>query len=192
MLDYSRDRAEGRIRLPENGKLSVGVTLLDGTPYKHTGEINFFDVKIDPQTGTALVRAELPNTEGQLVPGQFVKAHVRGVTRPDLILVPQAAVQQGMQGSFVYVADVKGNVEMRPVKTGKWEGNSWIIESGLDAGERVITGGLLKVRPGSTVEVTTVTRTLPPDKISPQGVAARQTTGTATAQPGLKASAGNK
>jgi membrane fusion protein (multidrug efflux system) len=183
MLDYRRNVREGRVVLPENGKLTVDVTLLDGTPYAPKGEISFFDVKIDPQTGTALVRAELPNPEGQLVPGQFVKAHVRGVTRPNLVLVPQAAVQQGMQGTFVYVTDDKGQVEMRPIKAGSWEGSSWIVESGLKPGEMVITGGLLKVRPGATVQVTTVTRTLPPEKLSPAAAAAMQTTTTAS-QPG--------
>ena len=179
MLEYRKDVSEGRVIVPADGKLKVGVTLLDGTPYGPMGEINFFDVKIDPQTGTALVRAVLPNPEGLLVPGQFVKAQVRGVTRPNMILVPQAAVQQGMQGSFVYVSDEKGTVELRPVKAGKWEGTSWIIESGLRVGEKVITGGLLKVRPGGSVDVTTVTRTLPPDPAAARSLQL-QTSGTAT------------
>lgn len=192
MLEYRRDVAEGNVIVPADGKLQVGVTLLDQTDYKYTGEINFFDVKIDPQTGTALVRAELPNTEGQLVPGQFVKAHVRGVIRPNVILLPQLAVQQGMQGSFVYVSDPQGVVEMRPIKTGKWEGRSWIVESGLKAGERVLTGGLLKVRPGANVQLTTVTRELPPEPLSAE-LGAAQTSATATltsgtvSQPGIDA-----
>jgi len=159
-LDYNRDVKSGKIKLPPDGKLSVGVELLDHTPYPQSGEINYFDVKIDPQTGTALVRAELPNPEGRLVPGQFVKVFVRGAQRDNMVVVPQAAIQQGMQGSFVYVAGEKGLIEMRPVTLGTWEGQGWLIESGLEENERVVIGGLLKVRPGATVDVTTVTEKL--------------------------------
>jgi membrane fusion protein (multidrug efflux system) len=159
-LEYTRDIKSGKLVLPPDGKLSIGITLLDKSSYPYTGEINFFDVKIDPQTGQALVRADLPNPAGILVPGQFVTVHVRGVLRPDLVIVPQEAVMQGIQGAFVYVVDDHKTAEMRPVKTSSWEGSGWIIESGLGADEKVITGGLLKVRPGAEVDVTTVTRTI--------------------------------
>lgn len=160
MLDYRRSLEEKRIILPPDGNLDVVVTLLDGTVYPEKGQINFYDVKIDPQTGTALVRAELPNRAGLLVPGQFVKVHLKGAARPGQIMVPQRAVQMGLQGPYVYVVGEENKVEMRPVKTSNWEGKSWIIESGLREGERIIVNGVQKARPGNEVNVTTVTTTL--------------------------------
>ena len=88
-----------------------------------------------------------------LRPGQFVRAHLHGSVRPGAILVPQRAVQQGAQGSFVWVIE-DGKTKFQPVKTGPWYGDDWFIEAGLKGGEQVIVDGALSVRPG--IEVGTV------------------------------------
>jgi membrane fusion protein (multidrug efflux system) len=130
----------------------VAVELIDGTKYPHEGAINFHSVQVDPATGTAEVRAELPNPEEALVPGQFVRARVVGLTRRDALTVPQRAVQMGQQSSFVYVVGKDEKVEVREVALSSWVGSDWLVESGLAAGDRVIVDGLQKIRPGSVVK----------------------------------------
>ena len=121
--------------------------------YPHSGKLNFSDVRISPNTGTREARAELPNRDGVLRPGQFVRVVLRGVTRPNAVTVPQRAVLEGPQGKFVYVVDEKGTAQPRPVEAGEWAENTWVITSGLKPGERVITDGVLKLGPGAPVKV---------------------------------------
>jgi membrane fusion protein (multidrug efflux system) len=160
LLEQRNAEQAGRIIAPADDDYEVEITLLDGSRYPFSGHINFADVKIDPQTGTGLVRAAFPNDKGLLKPGQFVKVHVKGARRTNTVMVPQTAVMIGMQGTYVYVVDDAGKVEMRPVKATDWEGRNWIIESGLVGGERVIINGTNKTQPGAEVKVTTETQTL--------------------------------
>jgi membrane fusion protein (multidrug efflux system) len=88
-----------------------------------------------------------------LRPGQFVRVILRGATRPNAVTVPQRAVLQGPQGKFVYVVDEKGTAQPRPVEAGAWAGDAWIISSGLQAGERVIVDGVMKIGPGAPVKI---------------------------------------
>lgn len=143
----------GRLELPKNGNVEVAVRLADGSLYAKTGKLNFSDVRISPATGTQEARAELPNPEGDLRPGQFVRVILRGATRPNAVTVPQRSVLEGPQGKFVYVVSEKGTAEARPVEAGEWAGDNWIITSGLKAGERVIVDGLMKLGPGAPVKV---------------------------------------
>jgi len=99
------------------------------------------------------LRATLENVERALKPGQFVKVLVNGWERPGSLVVPQRAVSQSPQGAYVYVVDGENKVESRPVTTGAWSGQDWIILDGLKEGERVITDGLTKVRPGAEVSI---------------------------------------
>lgn len=142
----------GRLTLPKNGSVEVAVRLADGTMYPKTGRLNFSDVRISPATGTQEARAELPNPEGRLRPGQFVRVILKGATRPDAVTIPQRAVLEGPQGKFVYVVNEKSQAEARPVEAGEWSGESWIITSGLKAGERVILDGVMKLGPGAPVK----------------------------------------
>ena len=143
----------GLVRTPEAGQYEVEIILADQSSYPHRGQITFADASLSEETGTFLIRAEIPNPEKELRPGQFVRARIHGSVRPDAILIPQRAVQQAAQGSFVWVIE-DGKTRFQPVKTGPWLGDDWFIEEGLDGGEQVIVDGALKVRPG--VEVTTV------------------------------------
>lgn len=151
-LEIQQDVEAGRLVLPKNGQFRVEVRRSDGTVYAKTGLLNFTDVRVNPQTGTSEARAVLPNPDGALRPGEFVRVILRGAHRPDAMRVPQRAVLEGPQGKFVYVA-VEGKAEARPVRVGPWSGDEWIITSGLNAGERVIVDGVLKVRPGAPVRV---------------------------------------
>jgi membrane fusion protein (multidrug efflux system) len=143
----------GRLKLPPNGSFEVSVQLADGTEFPRTGRLNFYDVRITPNTGTQDARAELPNPDGALRPGQFVRVILKGATRPNAVKVPQRAVLEGPQGKFVYVVNDKSQAEARPIEAGEWAGDSWVITSGLKPGERVILDGVLKLGPGAPVKV---------------------------------------
>jgi membrane fusion protein (multidrug efflux system) len=143
----------GRLKLPANGSVEVALQFADGTNYPRTGRLNFYDVRITPNTGTQEARAELPNPDGALRPGQFVRVILKGATRPNAVKVPQRAVLEGPQGKFVYVVNDQSKVEIRPIEAGEWAGDSWVITSGLKPGERVILDGVLKLGPGAPVKV---------------------------------------
>jgi membrane fusion protein (multidrug efflux system) len=146
-----KEAESGRLQLPKH--FQVEVRLADASVYPKTGKLSFADVRISPSTGTRETRAELPNPGGMLRPGQFVRVVLRGATRPNALTVPQRAVLEGPKGKFVYVVDDKGTAQPRPVEAGEWSGESWIIYSGLKAGERVITDGVMKLGPGAPVKI---------------------------------------
>jgi len=147
------DMKSGLVRDPESGEYEVEIELADNSIYPQRGKITFADASLSEETGTFLVRAEIPNPNKLLRPGQFVRVHLHGSVRPGAILIPQRAVQQGAQGSFVWVIE-NGKTKFQPIKTGPWHGDDWFIEAGLTGGERVIVDGALAVRPET--EVTTV------------------------------------
>ena len=164
-LKLQRARAEGKLKIPGgtngNGGYQVEIKLADGSTFPRTGRINFSDARVNPQTGTSEFRATVPNADGALRPGQFLRVVLRGAERPDAIAVPQVAVMEGPQGKFVYVLgkNEKG-VDVatpRPIVAGDWttvEGrNLWIIESGLKPGDTVIIDGIAKLMPGAPVKV---------------------------------------
>jgi membrane fusion protein (multidrug efflux system) len=153
LLELRRGIAEGRIASPAPTELEVEIVLADGSLHPERGRVNFADSRIDAATGAVDLRAELPNAGGALVPGQFVRARLLGVTQPGAIVVPQRAVLQGQQGKFVYVVAAGDTVELRPVEVGGWVGDGWIVESGLVPGDRVVVDGTSKVRPGAPVTV---------------------------------------
>ncbi|HUQ24258.1 MAG TPA: efflux RND transporter periplasmic adaptor subunit [Burkholderiales bacterium] len=143
----------GRLAMPKDGRFEVALVLADGTPYNHTGLLNFTDVRISATTGTRESRAEVPNPDGLLRPGQFVRVVLRGATYPNSVTVPQRAVLEGPQGKFVYVVNEKSAAEPRPVQAGEWSGEDWIITSGLKEGDRVIVDGVMKLGPGAPVRI---------------------------------------
>lgn len=155
MLRTRQLENKGILVLPEDGDYTVQVILGDGTVYPHTGRITFADASLSEKTGTFLLRAEVANPDHLLRPGQFVRILLKGAMRPDAILVPQRAVQQGAKGSFVWVLDKDNKAGFRPVTVGPWHGEEWFIESGLEAGDVVVVDGALKLRAGSRVKITT-------------------------------------
>jgi membrane fusion protein (multidrug efflux system) len=151
-MRYEREAAENEIVLPEGIDAPyLEVTLLDGSVYPERGVIDFEAAAIDLQTGTVELRATLPNPDRRLKAGQFVKAHIRGYVRPETLTVPQRAVSQSPQGSYVYVVDDENKAQLRIIKPGIWSAQDWIVSSGISAGERIVVEGLVKVQPGIAV-----------------------------------------
>jgi membrane fusion protein (multidrug efflux system) len=134
---------------------SVTLRLSDGTVYPHKGRLSFIDPRVNTATGSFEARAEVPNPDGALRPGQFVRIVLEAAPRPDVIVVPQRAVMDGPQGKFVYVkgasAQGKDVALPRPVTVGEWVDvggqSQWIIEDGLKAGDVVIVDGTAKIFP---------------------------------------------
>ena len=143
----------GALVPPKGNRFTVELELSDGRRYPQIGVVNFSDPSFNKETGTFLVRAEIPNPDGDLRPGMFVKAYLTGATRPNALAVPQKSVQQTANGHVVYIANAKNQVEVRPVTVGDWVGQDWIIRQGLKAGERVIVDGFMKLAPGTQVTV---------------------------------------
>jgi membrane fusion protein (multidrug efflux system) len=144
---------KGELTEPENGNFIVEIVLADGTVYPNKGKITFSDASLSEETGTFLIRAEVDNPKKNLRPGMFVRAVLKGSMRPDAILVPQRAVQQGAKGSFVWVINDEGKAEFNPVVVGSWLGDKWFIDSGLKGGETVVVNGALKLRAGVPVKI---------------------------------------
>src|SRR5881398_329224 len=149
LLGLRRDIADGPLLMPPAPRaLAVQVTLADGSLLPAAGELNFADLALQPATGTLQLRAQLKNPQHVLLPGQFVRVRLLGLKRPSAILVPQRAVQQGLTGAFVYLVGDSDKVAARNVVASSWEGGSWLIEQGLQVGDRVIVDGVQKVAPG--------------------------------------------
>ncbi len=151
-LRFSRLIKEGRLRAPEGQKYEVKIVLADGTVVPAPGHITFGDASFNKDTGTYLVRAELPNKDGALRPGQFVRVLLSGASWVDAIQVPQRAVMQGPQGNFVWVVDAQSLAQFRPVTVGPLSGELWLITDGLKQGERIVVDGGLKLAPGVPVQ----------------------------------------
>lgn len=147
-----RMREEGRITLPAKG-YDVTVRLIDGSTYKRTGSVNFIDPLVDPLTGTIRVRAEFPNPDAEVLPGQFARVVMTGAVYTNALAIPQRAVLQTQQGPMVWVIGQGDIAEPRPVEIGLPVGSDYIVEKGLAPGERYVVEGLLKVRPGQPVTI---------------------------------------
>jgi membrane fusion protein (multidrug efflux system) len=145
---------KGQLVTPKDDAYEVEIELSDGTLYPHKGNLSFADPSFSTETGTFLVRAVIANPKSVLRPGMFVKAYLKGAVHPNAIVVPQKAVQQTSKGHIVYVVNDKEQAELRPVLVGDWIGEDWIINQGLDAGDRVIVEGFQKLAPGAPVKVT--------------------------------------
>ena len=161
LLKYKASVTSGQILPPVDNAYVVEAVLADGSVYPHKGRIAFKDAEFNQQTGTYLLRATLPNSEGALKPGQFARARISGSIRPNAILVPQRAVLQGAQGHFVFVIDKDGKAAMRGIKVGEWHGDDWFINEGLTEGDVVVTDGVPKLAPGAAVKIVDATATKP-------------------------------
>ena len=153
VLNLRRAIAAGEIALGENERVEVRLTFGDGTEYQIPGYIDFLAFSVDRQTGTVELRAEFPNPEGLLLPGEFVRAQIYAGQVQDGLMVPQRAVTLSEDGGSVYVVDGEGKAATRRVELGAMVGGRWIVESGLRAGDRVIVSNLQKIRPGAAVQV---------------------------------------
>lgn len=154
MARWREETSQGLIIQPKNQDFDVELVLPDGTPFVEKGKINFADPSFSQDTGSFMVRAVLPNPKRELRPGMFVTTYLKGALRPKAVVVPQLSVQQGSNGHVVYVIKPDGTAEVRPVVVGDYEGEKGIvILTGLQAGDRIVVEGMLKVIPGQPVKI---------------------------------------
>ena len=117
------------------------------------GKLIFIDNTVTPQTGTVLLKTRVPNAKELIWPGQFVNVRIVLTIEPEAVVVPEAAVQPGQDGSFVYLIDEASKVKVQPVKIARQLGGDVVIASGVKAGDRVITEIPQALQPGATVQV---------------------------------------
>ena len=153
MADLRSGLQSGSLVREGDQQMSVEIKFGDGSSYPLAGKVDFTDSLIDRGTGTVSSRAVVPNPDQVLMPGQFVRVVVKGISKPNAVTVPERAIAQGPNGTFVYVVDEQGLARARPVTTAHTAEGRWVVESGIAAGDRVIVEGLPKVRPNSPVKV---------------------------------------
>ena len=145
--------SEGEYTQLHNGAKKAEVRLVspDGKVIASQGKLNFTASTVDPKLGTVQVRAEFPNPKLVLLPGQFVRVQVL-TGEEDAFLVPKAAVMQGDQGRFVWIAGQDGKAAPRPVEAVAWSDSNWVVRNGLSVGDQVIVDNLMKIRTGAPVQ----------------------------------------
>ncbi|HEV7912851.1 MAG TPA: efflux RND transporter periplasmic adaptor subunit [Albitalea sp.] len=131
---------------------SVNVVLEDGSNYPQRGRLLFSDLTVDTTSGQITLRAELPNGDGMLLPGLYVRVRLEQAQADQAITLPQQAVTRTAQGDTVMVVGPDGKPAPRPVKIGSAQGGQWIVLDGLKPGEQVIVDGFQKMRPGAPVK----------------------------------------
>jgi membrane fusion protein, multidrug efflux system len=130
----------------------VKLLLEDGSEFPDAAKLTFVDNAVDTSTGTVRVRAVLQNKEAKLIPGQFLRARVEGVSLGQVVSIPRKAIMSGPQGAMVWVVDSENKVQPRPVQVGRSMGNNVVITTGLAAGDRYVVEGVMKLRaPGTPV-----------------------------------------
>ncbi|MGH8338379.1 MAG: efflux RND transporter periplasmic adaptor subunit, partial [Gammaproteobacteria bacterium] len=157
-LQKIRDEAaKGLLHAPDKGEYVVEIILVYGSVFPQTGQITFANFEFNQQTGMFLIRVNVDNPKGLLRPNQYVRVRLHGAVRPNAILVPQRAVQQGAKGHFVWVVDKEGKVDTRPIQVGDAYNNDTFVFDGLRAGDQVVVDGAITLRPGEAVKATPVT-----------------------------------
>ena len=141
----------------------VTVTLADNTVYPYRGLVDFAEPQVDPRTGTFSVRAEMPNPDRVLLPGQFTKVRLLLDVIEDALMVPQKAVIIEKGGAYIYVVRRDSTVERRFVELGPEQDNYVVVERGVAAGEQVVAEGYHKLTPGMRVRIDNSNLTLPSD-----------------------------
>ena len=131
---------------------SVRVVLEDGRELAQPGKLLFSDLTVDPATSQITLRAEVPNPDGRLLPGLYVRVRLEQAMARDAIALPQQAVTRSAQGDTVMVVDAEGKVAPRPVTVGGEQNGRWIVLDGLKAGEQVMVDGFQKLRGGAPVK----------------------------------------
>jgi len=152
-LKLRRDIQEGRLQTSGVNAAKVTLILEDGREYSEAGKLQFSDVSVDQGTGSVTVRAIFPNKDRVLLPGMFVRARIDEGVNNKALVVPQVGVthdQKGQPTALVVGPDNK--VALRQLVTSGTYGDKWVVDSGLNAGDRVIVQGTEKARPGSTVK----------------------------------------
>jgi membrane fusion protein (multidrug efflux system) len=153
VLNLRKAVANKQLRASGDGSVPVRLVLEDGSEYSRAGKLLFTDLTVDATSGQITLRAEVPNPDGLLLPGQYVRVRLSQAELPSGMLLPQQAVTRTGQGDTVLVVGADGKPAPRPVKVGASQNNQWVILSGLQPGEQVIADGFQKMMvPGAAVK----------------------------------------
>ena len=135
----------------------ITITLADNSQYPYKGLVDFADPQVDSQTGTFSVRAEMPNPQHVLLPGQFTKVRLLLDVRENAVTVPMKAVILEKGGAYIYIVRKNNTVEKRFIELGPQQENMVVVERGLVSGEMIVTEGYHKLQPGMKVKISNST-----------------------------------
>ncbi|MEO8546720.1 MAG: efflux RND transporter periplasmic adaptor subunit, partial [Burkholderiaceae bacterium] len=153
LLRLRKAMASNQLRGAGKDAATVRIRLEDGSDLPRTGRLLFSDLNVDPTSGQVTLRAEVPNPDGLLLPGQYVRVRLVQAELPSAILLPQQAVTRSNQGDSVLVVGADGVPTKRQIKLGGNQNNQWIVQGGLKSGEQVIVDGFQKMMvPGAPVK----------------------------------------
>ncbi|HTH60217.1 MAG TPA: efflux RND transporter periplasmic adaptor subunit [Paraburkholderia sp.] len=190
-LRLRREVQEGRLKTNGPNAAKVKLILEDGRNYSEIGKLQFTDVTVDQTTGSVTIRAIFPNPNHVLLPGMFVRAQIEEGINNTAILVPQIGVTHDQKGqASVYVVNADNKVELRPITTAGTQGQDWVVQSGLNPGDRVVVQGLVKIQqPGMTVKPVAAQLPPPPPPGAPSADLATGASPSTGASPAQAASA---
>lgn len=158
LFALQRARAGGELHMTAPDQAEVDLYFDDGSQYPHKGKLLFSEASVDSTTGQITLRAEFPNPDGMLLPGLYVRARLQQAVRENALSVPQMAVQRDTNGqAFVYVMKGEDTVERRDLTLGQTSQNGWLVEQGLQPGDRVVVEGAQKLYPDAKVAPEPVT-----------------------------------
>lgn len=147
--------SDGQLTSAGDQASEVTVVLDDGTEYELSGKLLFSNIFVDPATGQVTLRAEIPNPNGLLLPGLYVRVRMESAKATNAIAIPQQAVTRTQDGNAVTILGADGKLSTRNVEVTMAQDNRWIVQKGLEAGEQVVVDGLQKLQmmpPGTTVK----------------------------------------
>jgi membrane fusion protein, multidrug efflux system len=152
LLRLQRALAAGELQASNDDAVPVRVVLEDGQELPQPGRLLFSDLSVDATTGQVTLRAEVPNPDGLLLPGQYVRVRLAPATLPAAVRLPQQAVTRDAQGDTVLVVGAENRPEQRRIRVAGSQNGQWVVTEGLSAGERVIVDGFQKMFvPGAPV-----------------------------------------
>jgi multidrug efflux system membrane fusion protein len=146
---YLGDIRAGQARRP----LAVVAKTAGDNPTTSNGEVSFIDNSVDPMTGTIRLKGTFANTDHRLWPGDLLQVTLELSVDPHAIVVPASAVQNGQQGQYVFLVGKDSTVSMQPVTVSRTSGNDAVLDSGIKAGDEVVTDGQLRLVPGARISV---------------------------------------
>jgi len=152
ILNMIEEVRRGNLKLSRDYAFEVQLVMENGTIYGSPGRVDFASTVVDPETGSQTIRAQFPNPDGLLAPGQFVRGRIQAGVTPGGIVVPARAVQFQGEDASVSLLGKDGTVVNRPITLGALLGKSWVVKTGLKPGEQVIVDGWQKVRPGQKAQ----------------------------------------
>ncbi len=152
VLQLKNAMAAGRIQSTGKGEARITIKLDDGSDYAHEGRLQFSGVNVNPNTGSITLRAVVPNPDGLLMPGMYVRATLESGVQEKALLAPQQAVSRDPAGNAsVMLVGAQNKLERRRIVTGAAVGNRWEVVSGLAAGDTILVDGSLHAKDGDRI-----------------------------------------